>query len=565
MNLYPSIDTQKAEIRLLRLAPGRFDDPIVVTLQTACFEREPATEYVALSYVWGKEICPASAVINGCAVSITANLDSALRHIRHEIDHVILWVDAICINQNDTGERNHQVQLMARIYSSAKRVLVWLGPSADGSDNVFESIKQRGSSKTQAPSFMASLGKLCQRPWFRRVWVVQEFALAKRDPDFVCGFSTVSWTELYSFVRLVHSHLEPRVSPPSSLHHSDFRWLKVVLAEVDSSVGTALTETAGQLYFLHETRNKAGKQGFSAQFYRTRHFEATDPRDKVFAILSLCSFQQSPRTILPDYSKSVSEVFAEAMAVVILESPDFGYSRLPLPYYQFRPWGMDLPSWVPDMQYLRETRPQCCHPYNPAQLASRTLTSPISFSGDFRSLYAGGVIVATVKQTLELKELRDILSYRRLLRDRPMELQEGHILEWVKDPNFGYAEVNHDLSWFSRMAAMKVKAGNDDEALLGHIRDFFEVLSTQVNLCDHPRTVFLTDNGKIGVSPAEIKREDYLVELSESASPFVLRRSTPFWTMVNRTSFLGNLCPVALPQDLGYGKQRIGFQRFEIR
>jgi hypothetical protein len=76
--------------------------------------------YTALSYAWGDPNVTAPILVNGVECQITTNLESALRHIRDDINHLVIWVDAICINQRDTLERNHQVQLMRNIYSYAE-------------------------------------------------------------------------------------------------------------------------------------------------------------------------------------------------------------------------------------------------------------------------------------------------------------------------------------------------------------------------------------------------------------------------------------------------------------
>jgi hypothetical protein len=103
--VYSPVNTEEAEICLLSLEPGQFDDPIVVVLSTFSLKDAPRLPYWALSYVWGQEASSIHATANGHPVPITANLDSALRHLRQEHQPLAMWVDALCINQDNVDER----------------------------------------------------------------------------------------------------------------------------------------------------------------------------------------------------------------------------------------------------------------------------------------------------------------------------------------------------------------------------------------------------------------------------------------------------------------------------
>jgi hypothetical protein len=84
-------------------------------------------KYEALSYCWGDPELQGFILLNGNAASVTVNLTRALENIRLDHGTRVLWVDALCINQEDTTERNHQVKQMGAIYQKAERVVVWLG------------------------------------------------------------------------------------------------------------------------------------------------------------------------------------------------------------------------------------------------------------------------------------------------------------------------------------------------------------------------------------------------------------------------------------------------------
>ncbi|KAE8446189.1 hypothetical protein EG329_012414 [Mollisiaceae sp. DMI_Dod_QoI] len=133
--LYSPLNLALREIRLLSLLPGDFADVIHCQLSVVSLDEDPA--YEALSYVWGDARQKLPIILNGENFIITKNLESALRYLRDEHFPRHLWVDAICINQNDIMERAQQVGLMDAIYSKTKEVLIWLGREQEGSDKTF--------------------------------------------------------------------------------------------------------------------------------------------------------------------------------------------------------------------------------------------------------------------------------------------------------------------------------------------------------------------------------------------------------------------------------------------
>ncbi|KAG6354961.1 hypothetical protein INS49_004042 [Diaporthe citri] len=193
---YEPIDSSKEEIRIIHLLPGDFDDTINLELATVSLASNPKPQYDALSYVWGQEQCQTPAFVNGRPVTVTSNLDIALRYFRHQHDEKTLWVDAVCINQKDNMEKGPQVQMMGQIYSKAAQVLVWLGPAADGSDELLERMSQGLTEEEIAdPTLQNASLALMGQPWFTRIWVQQEIALAARDPTMRCGRHALSWAD----------------------------------------------------------------------------------------------------------------------------------------------------------------------------------------------------------------------------------------------------------------------------------------------------------------------------------------------------------------------------------
>ncbi|RYP56224.1 hypothetical protein DL771_012011 [Monosporascus sp. 5C6A] len=217
------------EIRLLKLDPDGSWSLGYVSLRDA-------PEYYALSYAWGKG--KASTRVDGRRLSITRSLYEALRELQRSIQHskdsmafqgaepgsIRIWIDAICIDQKNTHERNEQVPRMGLIYGSARKVLVWLGPQGDSNERV-EIVTSYARQGEQEGSYLKSfqdgapwtdqqirdLKDLCiglplltgGRAWFHRLWVIQEVVLAERSPilmigGYQCSLSSLTdlWMEL---------------------------------------------------------------------------------------------------------------------------------------------------------------------------------------------------------------------------------------------------------------------------------------------------------------------------------------------------------------------------------
>jgi hypothetical protein len=127
---YESITERGHAIRLLTLYAGQHEDDITCTLQTVLLCSSPI--YEALSYAWGSPDLTQSITVDGKTLKVTNNLAVVLRYLRKSDEDVVLWVDAICINQKDVGERTHQVRMMGDIFRRCKSVYVWLGiPDSD--------------------------------------------------------------------------------------------------------------------------------------------------------------------------------------------------------------------------------------------------------------------------------------------------------------------------------------------------------------------------------------------------------------------------------------------------
>lgn len=357
--LYRDLDPNEQEIRLLRILPGEDGSPLRCTLE----ETSPQnSEFDALSYCWGSSEAPATIDLNGTMMAVTASLHEALHHFRRVGVGMEkpLWVDALCINQQNTTERSSQVSLMGELYRCATRVHIWLGGPTSITSAAMAAFKElvhlarrplkpgETNNKFPHPTDGQGLQKLqdlmsfANNPYWKRTWILQEIAF---EPDCVIhGHNDV--------IRICQEHPD-NYSRICSLFEP-FGHINVEMRE-----GSHDTQESVQLGIaieaaLHPVRT-TGFVGIirpiahEPSYVRLltnicleyRIMLASDPRDKVYGILGLLP---TALEITPDYTKSLQQVYTELAQEIIRATQSFAIlvdacSR-----------ESDLQSWVPDLR-----------------------------------------------------------------------------------------------------------------------------------------------------------------------------------------------------------------------
>lgn len=184
------------EIRLLQLEAGKQTATIGCSLETVFFQDAP--EYHAVSYAWGSTDKTNTICVNGNAFQITANLHSVLLHARKETAAVTLWVDALCIDQDDEPEKTQQVQIMGDIFRRATSTFIWLGEPCADDQIVMDFLLQNKDHPDQLQVKdipVDALQKFFGRPWFHRLWILQE-ALLSREPIVHYGRTNVPFSSV---------------------------------------------------------------------------------------------------------------------------------------------------------------------------------------------------------------------------------------------------------------------------------------------------------------------------------------------------------------------------------
>jgi Heterokaryon incompatibility protein (HET) len=407
LHLDPSTDT----IRVFILSPGEESTQIKGKLVHVSLEDRFA--YEALSYTWG---CPPDSktiLLDGEFLPATENLYSALLHLRDPKSPRNLWIDALCINQKDDAEKSIQVQRMKSIYQQASQVIIWLGPSKDDSDLAMDLINGRDLFSLPRPKFgpksvnlrkmhainlgdtimlhdeglneqesIALYSLLC-RPWWSRVWCMQEVAVSSSDPLIVCGHKSTPWSA-YSAI----SAQKPDTYFPLGTWQS--LWVRACEGNRDF--------TLSRDHFQSEHSSKR----LSVLLRNTTHLRSTDARDKVYALLGIAN-EQDRQVLLPDYSKPLGQVLIETMAHILLSEGRLDlFSFVVVSQKHNRQSVAGLPSWVANWTVQLRPRRQIWSPglYN----ACRGIQANLSLSQDKKVLWVDGLCVDTISYVS--KEIR---------------------------------------------------------------------------------------------------------------------------------------------------------------
>ena len=278
------------EIRLLYLHPYSHGQNDIITCSIKHVKLFEVPKYEALSYMWGPkgEFKSISVEANTCFVM--ENLWSALSHLRLKDEVRVLWIDAICINQDDVVERNHQVTQMGGIYGNATRALVWLGKSNQESSLAFSVLSKTGEDSDWAsysdtsilcpPASekgtlkLKAIQSICYRQYWTRLWIIQEILMAT-DISLCCGDETLPWGCLASFF----THLTKPFS--SNLDTTGLTQVSErVIRAIDDSIPARLFREASKRRHLKSWNQQTHRSLFDL-CVEYGDAECEDRRDKV--------------------------------------------------------------------------------------------------------------------------------------------------------------------------------------------------------------------------------------------------------------------------------------------
>jgi hypothetical protein len=337
------------EIRLLELKPGKGDSPVQGTVQQVTVDK--ASVFWAISYAWGPALKPYFLETSEGKMPLTASLYSALKRLRSATEPILLWADAICIDQSNDYEKALQIRLLPTIFQSAEQVFAWVGGESDNSHVAMETLMQIRALEVSPDEWPEELPRistnwhkgvphakskvwkyiaaLFEREWFQRIWIIQEIVLAA-DVRFVCGDWEVDWDDIFAALQICLDWSE-------SLGFSETR-VREMLFVLKPAYGLGLTRKA----FKEMKLSPPFK--LIALLDSFAHTQSTKECDKLFALLGISS-DAGVDAFDPDYHSSVESIVRRYAAEFVRRGSvmDILYRAGLSKSYAFSSW---IPKWT---------------------------------------------------------------------------------------------------------------------------------------------------------------------------------------------------------------------------
>jgi hypothetical protein len=512
----PYIDARlrsdRKEIRLLRLdaAPGELSG----CLEVVSLAHEPIFE--ALSYTWGQPPFKHTIKINECTVSIGSNLHAALIQLK-QLGSTVLWVDALCIAQDDEVERQQQVRIMQEIFIAATKVRAWLGVAENEGDKALlllrdlteEQLIEFQTKEFKCPSWIA-LKNFWSRPYWRRIWIVQELAVANGRALLGCGDCWVARSELQRGLDILNAH---RNNPDTLLWESiesHMDWLLNL-----SQICRSDIHSWGKEHLLK----------LESLLYLTEQCEASVSQDHFFALLGLCE-EEDRKGVEVNYGVDLAETCAQVFERIINQTHSLNVLS---GNRSIR--NSNLSSWMPSFSDPVR-RGYGWNSFRTFSAAGKTEAS-FKISSCRRRLTSQGVEIGTINNVSriffnsksEYLDIDAILTLRNYAKEAISNNAKFGPVFWetIFANRATHTYLEHDTAelenHFIQLENAEMKTVSEMEraqTLLGRFLCHFVPTLRY-------RRFFTTSSGFIGVGPSNIEKGDIAVVLLGSDVPVILK------------------------------------------
>ncbi|KAH7313177.1 heterokaryon incompatibility protein-domain-containing protein [Rhexocercosporidium sp. MPI-PUGE-AT-0058] len=541
------------QIRLLKLLKGVPGSDIKCEFLPVDLASS-SESYNAISYTWGNPVLKHSIVCGRDELRVAENVRCVLDKMRMPDEAKFIWIDALCIDQQNLEERGQQVKLMGQIYSSAESVDIWLGPEADGSALLEAFIPKLANILQKSPKsqFMTDEGlfrttetarhspewtalkRLFERPWFNRTWIVQEI-VASSHHIFVCGNHRIPAVLL---VRVARELRDLYLNGNAFVRYHGF----------DHAIISKFLRMAR----IWRERQYGKETYFSLLAYSFWSSEASDPKDKIFSMVGLDASMAT--RLEPDYRATVQTVYINATREALLSCNSIGIISLA---------GIgnprvlaELPSWVPDFSVSAAPQPPFeLFLYN-GSIRGRWVDHPVHVFEETLSpfLFHGSELTLDSIKFDSIKSLSTVLDIA----------DETNLNAWAREAEslflaskFAIADPDWDAHWRSLIAdrvfehAWYKRAPQLYERYYSALRKQLEMLPTHshefaeeeignqagddLNMrarrfvsalwqSAHGRRYCLTARGDMAIVPRFAEVGDEICLLAGCNAPFVIRR-----------------------------------------
>jgi hypothetical protein len=552
---YEALPDPETHIRLLVIWPVEDTDELKTSLEVCHIAEIPPFE--ALSYAWGRDAPTSSLSCESAIIAITPHLYEGIRQLRDVVKCSRVWIDAICINQDDNVEKASQIPLMTNVYSQASRVLVWLGSAADCSDQVLDELPllldnfqrakklilrtneahEEAGLPLLGDPFWVSLASFWSRSWFQRGWIVQEAVLAK-DILFICGtkLSTFALFDLFWYEaqrNLFMDEIERKApkrmeSRQGRLTVQNLVWLRELFSRGDLIPASDLAQIG-------------------------RDLNVSEPLDRIYGLIGLMP-DAIRGAVVVDYSVTSRQEYWKlyiSVGKMLLQQESLDFLR----YSESNERPPELPSWVPNWNASQPAVRLQMH-FSAGITTKDSLSKPKLFPNSDNIEVAGfelGVVVATLplehKDLIEtdtiggpkghaaqnLQVIDDTLSLYKVPHNENKgfleKLARTLLTDSYQDPETSiwqsYPEdVQDHFIQYRRYLSIWAHGETDAHADL----DFVSVAERASKYSRHipgtwqGRSLCVTDNGRVGLVSQSCQPGDCLCIFLGANMPFALRK-----------------------------------------
>lgn len=570
-------------IRCLELQPGQGNEHLTAYLRLAHLGgRQNPARFETISYVWGDPELRDIILCDGQVRHITSNLGDALRSVRLQDRTRSLWVDQICIDQNNPQEKGRQVLLMGRIYEESTRTLVCLGNNdaqnaklvrdvLDEADAyIQQTFRDTNASGTEFPLLESNhplysdtrwnlLAILFQQSWFERGWVIQEAALGS-DVTLLWAGIEIEWLKLlevhewicYKAPRLLLSSLELRLS---HLYTDAFQYHRADLAAA---------------LYPHPVRppNEQGSNILTILHQATK-LKLADPRDRIFAFLRLRTMpiaRDFLATYQPNYEQPHLEVYRHFAMKYLQATSDLDILHFVIPNDEALQ--DEHGSWFPRWDTCVTNT--ACYRGGWSRIRTDLKSLRVSVDSEDSVIAVNGIMFGSV------------FFCSDVFGNENTRIEDVATL-WDKVSNFQHGGIYqpHEVQAFTQTLTMAINFGDEGkwgprkaayERLLQNCTSRTTSMDSQRDLPDvdleyfHKRMLansangcrfVMLDRGHFGLAPRTTRKDDMCCILFGAKNPFIIRQTA-------RDGFYRLVGPVYIPspgwgQDLLYGQENRGF------
>jgi hypothetical protein len=567
---YIPLNPNRRRIRLVTLLPGNWQDDIHCEMTTVKFgKRMP--KYEALSYVWGGTKATRDIRVNDERFLIGKNLWIALRRLRMPHSLRFLWIDAICINQQDDNEKSRQVAMMKNIFQSCDEVICWLGeeenmttpitsslpPTSTAGQKAFdlirmyasygsldhltwsgpESLSQLASSDEYKAHFEA-LRRLLSVQWWQRIWIVQELILPPRA-TFVYGSETCDFeTFACAVTRFDYNHrIYSKYLKQDTCNSSFLRIISTIMHVVLPLVRLRSLHLKSLSNRSDPTYELATLRGLLCSLH------ASNPRDLFYALLGLTNLAEKTHLYSPDYTLTF-QLAVTRMAVDSIKHSN-NFAILTGTRYASIALCEPVPTWLPPSKIstldssLAVNARRYFRAINSFK-ASQGFYSQVDLINDWnlrvRTICLGKIkLIGPTFQSLTNDDMN--LS---VLRRSLQLLGLDHTSHWPQDaPPLGSLKDSFWRTFMSSRMTIRYDYQLPQSPVTQdycNVRSLFNstiekcVLSSmehhQLVCCMimlHYRSLVMLEDGRIGSAPSEVMPGDEVHVLIGAHVPFILR------------------------------------------